>query len=198
MPQSEKVDITEASRKLLSAIFRTEQKFGLHYVIDVLRGSKEQRILQNGHDRLSVYGIGEEYSKSQWLTIGDKLLELGAVEIGEFKVYRLTPFGVEVLKGVHTVELKKERLSIQKAAPKRKVTFFDDYDVQMYDRLRDLRSQIASENGIPPYIVFSDKTLKDLSAKKPATKEDMLAVHGIGEVKFERYGEVFLRALQEA
>jgi ATP-dependent DNA helicase RecQ len=64
--------------------------------------------------------------------------------------------------------------------------------------LRDLRSQIASENGIPPYIVFSDKTLKDLSAKKPATKEDMLAVHGIGEVKFERYGEVFLRALQEA
>jgi ATP-dependent DNA helicase RecQ len=196
MPQSEKVDITEASRKLLSAIFRTEQKFGLHYVIDVLRGSKEQRILQNGHDRLSVYSIGEEYSKSQWLTIGDKLLELGAVEIGEFKVYRLTPFGVEVLKGVHTVELKKERLSIQKAAPKRKVTFFDDYDVQMYDRLRDLRSQIASENGIPPYIVFSDKTLKDLSAKKPATKEDMLAVHGIGEVKFERYGEVFLEILQ--
>jgi ATP-dependent DNA helicase RecQ len=196
-PESEKVDITEASRKLLSAIFRTEQKFGLHYVIDVLRGSKEQRILQNGHDRLSVYGIGEEYSKSQWLTIGDKLLELGAVEIGEFKVYRLTPFGVEVLKGVHHIDLKKERLSVQKAAPKRKVTFFDDYDVEIYDRLRELRAQIASENGIPPYIVFSDKTLKDLSAKKPATKEDMLEVHGIGEVKFERYGEAFLGVLQD-
>jgi len=196
-PASEKIDITEAARKLLSAVFRTEQKFGLHYVIDVLRGSKEQRILQNGHDRLSVYGIGEEYSKSQWLTIGDKLLELGAVEIGEFKVYRLTPFGVEVLKGAHEIDLKKERLSIQKAAPKRKVTYFDDYDAEIYDRLRELRAQIASENGIPPYIVFSDKTLKDLSAKKPATKEGMLEVHGIGEVKFERYGEAFLGVLQD-
>ena len=194
-PQSEKVDITEASRKLLSAIFRTEQKFGLHYVIDVLRGSKEQRLLQNGHDALSVYGIGEEYSKSQWLTIGDKLLELGAVEIGEFKVYRLTSFGVEVLKGAHTIDLKKERLSVQKATPKRKVTYFDDYDAEVYDQLRDLRSQIASENGIPPYIVFSDKTLKDLSAKKPQSKEEMLDVHGIGEVKFERYGEAFLELL---
>ncbi len=195
---SERVDITEASRKLLSAIFRTEQKFGLHYIIDVLRGSKEQRILQNGHDRLSVYGIGQEYSKSQWLTIGDKLLELGAVEIGEFKVYRLTPFGVEVLKGLHKVDLKKERLSVQKAIPKRKVTYFDDYDVEMYDKLRELRSTIASENGIPPYIVFSDKTLKDLSAKKPQSKVQMLEVHGIGEVKFERYGEQFLELLNGA
>jgi ATP-dependent DNA helicase RecQ len=196
MPESEKVDITEAARKLLSAIFRTQQKFGLHYVIDVLRGSREQRLLQNGHDTLSVYSIGEEYSKSQWLTIGDKLLELGAVEVGEFKVYRLTPFGVEVLKGVHTIDLKKERLSVQKSTPKRKVTFFDDYDVEIYDRLRELRSQIASQKGIPPYIVFSDKTLKDLSAKKPTSKEEMLEVHGIGEVKFERYGEAFLEVLQ--
>jgi len=195
---SERVDITEASRKLLSAIFRTEQKFGLHYVIDVLRGSKEQRILQNGHDSLSVYGIGQEYSKSQWLTIGDKLLELGAVEIGEFKVYRLTPFGVEVLKGAHEIDLKKERLSVQKATPKRKVTYFDDYDVEMYDKLRELRGTIASENGIPPYIVFSDKTLKDLSAKKPQSKAQMLEVHGIGEVKYERYGEQFLELLNEA
>ncbi len=196
-PQSEKVDITEAARMLLSAMVRTGQQFGLHYVIDVVRGSKEQRVLQNGHDRLSVYGIGTKYSKAQWLSIGDKLLELGAVAIGEFKVYRLTEFGVEILKGMHTVELKKERLSIQKAAPKRKVNYFDDYDVEVYDKLRELRSTIASENGIPPYIVFSDKTLKDLSAKKPANKEEMLEVHGIGEVKYDRYGEAFLELLND-
>jgi len=89
-PESEKVDISTPARKLLSTIVRSEQKFGLHYVIDILRGSKEQRILENTHDTLSVYGIGKEYSKAQWLTIGDKLLELNAVEIGEFKVYRLT------------------------------------------------------------------------------------------------------------
>ncbi len=196
-PQSEKVDITTASRKLLSTIFRTEQKFGLHYVIDVLKGSKEQRLLQNGHDALSVYGIGEEYSKNQWLTVGDKLLELGAVSIGEFKVYRLTGFGVEVMKGLHMIALKKERLAVQKADTKRKVTYFDDYDVEVYDKLRTLRSEIASEKGIPPYIVFSDKTLKDLSSKQPQNKIEMLKIHGIGEVKFERYGEDFLELLSE-
>ena len=195
--ETEKVDITEASRKLLSAIYRTEQSFGLHYIIDILRGSREQRILQNGHDKLSVYGIGEAYTKNQWFSIADKLLELGGVQIGEFKVYKLTPFGVEVLKGVHTIDIKKERLAVKQAELKRKVTFFDDYDTELFDKLRDLRTQIASENGIPPYIVFSDKTLKDLSAKKPLSKEEMLEVHGIGEVKYDRYGELFLKLLQE-
>ncbi len=196
-PASEKVDITTAARMLLSTILRTDQSFGLHYVIDVLKGSKEQRVLQNGHDTLSVYGIGDEYSKSQWLTIGDKLLELNAVEIGEFKVYRLTAFGIEVIKGAHQIELKKERLTVQKSVTKKKVTYFDDYDVEVYDRLRDLRTQIASEKGIPPYIVFSDKTLKDLSMKVPQDKEAMLEVHGIGEVKFERYGKEFLTLLND-
>ena len=72
-----------------------------------------------------------------------------------------------------------------------------DYDVEVYDKLRELRTQIASEKGIPPYIVFSDKTLKDLSNKQPQSKEEMLEVHGIGEVKFERYGEAFLELLSE-
>lgn len=194
-PQSEKIDITTEARKLLSAIFRTQQKFGLHYVIDVLRGSKEQRVLQNRHDILSVYGIGEGYSKNQWLTIGDKLLELGAVEIGEFKVYHLTPFGAEVLKGLHQVTLKKERLTVQKAKEKKKVDDFGTYDIALYDELRALRTEIATENNIPPYIVFSDKTLKDLSSKRPQSKAAMLEIHGIGEVKFERYGEAFLNVL---
>jgi len=194
-PESEKVDITTASRMMLSAILRTEQSFGLHYIVDVLKGSKEQRLLQNGHDALSVYGIGNEYSKNQWLAIGDKLLELGAVAIGEFKVYKLTEFGAEVIKGVHTIDLKKERLSVQKAEAKKKVSYFEDYDVEMYDKLRALRTEIASKKGIPPYIVFSDKTLKDLSSKVPQSKDEMLSVHGIGEVKFERYGVAFLEVL---
>ncbi|MFT7823771.1 MAG: DNA helicase RecQ [Sulfurimonas sp.] len=193
----EKTDITEASRKLLSTMLRTGQNFGLHYVIDVLRGSKEQRVLQNGHDKLTVYGIGEEYSKNQWFTVADKLLELGAVQIGEFKVYKLTSFGAEVLKGLHPVEIRKERLILKKAERKHKVAFFDDYDAEMFDRLRDLRGKIAEENGIPPYIVFSDKTLRELSVRKPATKEEMLEVHGVGEVKYDRYGEAFIRLFKE-
>ena len=191
MPESAKIDITTAARKLLSAIFRTQQNFGLHYVIDVLRGSREQRLLENAHDTLSVYGIGEAYSKAQWLTIGDRLLEIGAVEIGEFKVYRLTAFGIEVLKGEHSIDLKEERLSIKKAASKKR-DLSGNYDADIFEALRKLRAEIAEENSIPPYIVFSDKTLKDLSVKLPETKDQMLEVHGIGEVKYERYGERFL------
>ncbi|MCB4742785.1 MAG: DNA helicase RecQ [Sulfurovum sp.] len=191
----EKVNITEATQMLLSTIIRTEQKFGLHYIIDVLRGSKEKRVLQNGHSNLSVYGIGKKYTKAQWLTIGDKLLELGAVNIGEFKVYKLTLFGAEVLKGMHIILLKKERLSIKQNVLKYKVPNVDDYNIELYNKLRNLRLQIALHNNMPPYIIFSDKTLKELSAKQPKNKEEMLEVHGIGEVKFERYGEKFLGLL---
>lgn len=193
--QSEQADITKASQKILSAVYRSGQNFGLHYIVDILRGSKDQRLIQNGHDKLSVYGIGEEYDKNAWFSIADKLLELGAVELGEFKTYRLTAFGAEVLKGLHSIKIKKERLAFKKTEAKRKSAFFDTYDAELYGKLRDLRTQIAEENGIPPYIVFSDKTLKDLSMQKPKSKEEMLEVHGIGEVKFARYGEEFLALL---
>lgn len=194
-PDSIKKDISTAARKLLSAIFRTRQSFGLHYVVDVLRGSREQKILNNGHDSLSVYGIGDEYSKAQWLTIGDRLLELGAVEIGEFKVYILTSFGIEVLKGQHEIDLKEERLAVKKTVEKKFVPS-GDYDEEFYEKLRELRTEIARENGIPPYIVFSDKTLKELSIVLPHDKESMLKIHGIGEVKYKRYGESFLELIE--
>ena len=195
-PESSKIDITDAARKLLSALYRTQQRFGLHYVIDVLRGSKEQRILENGHDTLSVYGIGEEYSKAQWLTIGDRLLELGAVTIGEFKVYHLSSLGSAVLKGIQKVDLKEERLSIRKTV-KKKEDFSADYNTETFEKLRLFRMEMAQKQGVPPYIIFSDKTLKDMSVKLPENKEEMLEVHGIGEVKFERYGAEFLTLLQE-
>ncbi len=196
-PDRNSIDITEDARKLLSAIYRTKQSFGMHYVIDVIRGSKEQRILTNGHDQLSVYGIGENYSKAQWLSISDKLLELGAVGIGEYKVYYLTSRGVDILKGGEAVTIREERLIIKKAKEKRKVSYFDDYEVEIFDQLRELRKSIATENKVPPYVVFSDKTLKELSNVMPTDKEGMLEIHGIGEVKFERYGEAFIELIEE-
>lgn len=195
-PASNKIDITDATLKLLSAIYRTKQRFGLHYVIDVLRGSKDQRILENDHDQLTVYDIGKEYSKAQWLTIGDRLLELGAVGIGEFKVYHLTKLGTQILKGKQKIELAKQRLTIQKnIRPKESISV--DYDADMFERLRNLRTEIATSKGVPPYIIFSDKTLKDMSVKLPNSKEEMLKVHGIGEVKFQRYGTEFLSLLAD-
>ncbi len=197
-PDRNSQDITVESQKLLSAIYRTNQSFGLHYVIDVLRGSKEQRVLQNGHDKLSVYGIGKEFSKSQWLSVGDRLLELEALKIGEFRVYTLTDFGIAILKGKHKVDINEERLSIQKQKKILKTKLdTSDYNVDIFERLRQLRLEIAQRDGVPPYIVFSDKTLKELSVAQPTTKEEMLNIHGIGEVKFERYGKEFLQLLSQ-
>jgi len=195
-PDQNRVDITLDAQKLLSAIFRTKQSFGLQYVIDVLRGSKEQRILTNGHDTLSVYGIGEHYSKAQWLSIADKLLELGAVGIGEYRVYHLTDRGVNILKGQEQVFIRESRLATTKAK-KKKVEYFDDYEVDIFDKFRELRKEIATANKVPPYVVFSDKTLKELSNRMPTSKAEMLEVHGIGEVKFERYGQAFLELIEE-
>jgi ATP-dependent DNA helicase RecQ len=195
MPASEKIDITTAARKLLSAIWRTDQRFGLHYVVDVLRGSRDQRVLKNGHDALSVYGIGEEYSRAQWLTIGDRLLEMGAVEVGEYKVYALTPTGVEILKGSRAVELREDRLSIQKIKAKKPPVDFGEYDMEAFEALRTLRMEIATANSIPPYVVFSDKTLQEMSIKRPENKSEFLEINGVGEVKYARYGEEFLALL---
>jgi len=196
-PDKNLIDITQDAQKLLSTIYRTKQSFGIHYIVDVLRGSKEQRILKNKHNELSVYGIGKHYSKAQWLTVADKLLELGAIGIGEYKVYHLLEHGITILKGQEEVSIKAERLVIQKAKNKKKVNYFDDYEVEIFDRLRELRKEIASENRVPPYIIFSDKTLKELSNIMPMNKEEMLNVHGIGEVKFKRYGQAFLKLIKE-
>lgn len=196
-PDKNRIDITEDARKLLSAIFRTKQSFGMQYVIDVLRGSKEQRILTNGHDTLSVYGIGEHYSKPQWLSIADKLLELNAVAIGEYRVFHILERGAKILRGEEAVSIREERLTIKKAQTKKKVDFFDDYEVEIFDQLRELRKEIATTNKVPPYVVFSDKTLKELSNIMPTNKAEMLNVHGIGAVKFERYGEAFLKLMEE-
>jgi len=193
-PKIKRVNITIASQKLLSAVFRTEQRFGLHYVIDVLRGSKDKRILSNGHNELSVYKIGEEYSKAQWLTIADRLLELEAFRIGEFKVYTITNFGVEILKGQHKIELREDRLKVQKVSTP-KVKYSGKYDESIFIKLKEIRTFMAKVNNIPPYMIFSDKTLMELSTFKPKTKSQMLNIHGIGDIKFERYGKDFLEYL---
>ena len=195
-PEEDKVDITTDAQKLLSAIYRTNQSFGMQYLIDILRGSKDQRILANAHDKLSVYGIGENYSKTQWLSIADKLLELGAVSIGEYRVYLLQERGINILKGQEEVNIRASRLAVTKVK-KKKVEYFDDYEVETFDKFRNLRKEIATENKVPPYVVFSDKTLKELSNIMPSSKTEMLEVHGIGAVKFERYGRAFLELIEE-
>ena len=196
-PEHEKVDITKEAQMYLSAIYRSEQRFGQAYVIDLLRGSRNQKIEQNRHEGLSVYGIGSERSRSAWFAIGDRLLEIGAVTRGEYQVLKLTPVGLEILKNSRTVDIREDRLRVETRAAKREKRVIEDVDMGAFGKLRELRAQIAKEQGVPAYIVFSDKTLQELSSVLPTDRDGMLEIGGIGEVKFERYGEPFMRLCAE-
>lgn len=192
-PDKESVDITQDALKLLSCVYRSGQRFGLHYVVDILQGSVNEKIEQNGHNTLSVYGIGKDKNRHQWLTIGDRLLELKALRQGEFRVLQLDEYGLEIIKKSLSVTIRKERLEEKKRSSKILKTAYGSGENQpIFEQLRTLRTEIAKRGGVPPYVVFSDKTLQDMAVKLPQNKSEMLQVGGVGDVKFERYGEEFL------
>ena len=190
-------DITKESQMILSAIYKTNQNFGKNYVIDILRGSKEQKILANAHDSLSVYGIGLELSKKEWFVIVERLLEMKVLELGEFSVMKLTNDAIAILKSLKTVDIKSSRLLVNATEKIVKQAKEFDYDDELFERLRVKRSEMASEKGVPAYIIFSDKTLKHLASDKPYDKISMLEVNGIGEKKYEQFGKEFLDVINE-
>ena len=190
-----KVDISTECMTLLSAIYRCEQEFGMVHVIDVLRGSKGQRILQFNHDKLSVYGIGSDKSKAYWQVIGDRLFELDAIGIGEFRAIKINQVGFSILKKELHVEIDEDKLNIKEK--KSKKVYSDTPKNELFEQFRELRFLISSREEVPAYIVFSDKTLVEFSLALPQNKEEMLEVNGVGEVKYERYGEEFLKLSQD-
>jgi len=185
-------DITTEAQMILSTIYKTQQGFGKNYIIDVLRGSKEHKILANGADKLSVYGIGLNLSKKEWFVIVERLLELKIIMLGDFSVLELTNDAIEILKSLQTVDIKQSRLEINVKEKKVKQAQEFAYDEELFETLRIKRSELASELGVPAYIIFSDKTLKHLADEKPFDKPSMLSVNGIGLKKYEQYGEDFL------
>ncbi len=188
-------DITKEAQMLLSTIYKTNQGFGKNYIIDVLRGSKEQKILANGADKLSVYGIGLNLSKKEWFVIVERLLELKIITLGEFSILELTNDAIAILKSLQTVDIKQSRLAINVKEKKVKQAQEFAYDETLFETLRFKRSELASELGVPAYIIFSDKTLKHLANDKPFDKASMLEVNGVGEKKYEQYGEDFLEII---
>jgi ATP-dependent DNA helicase RecQ len=190
--QSQKTDITLDAQKFLSTVYRTAQSFGQAYIIDVLRGSDMQKILDNGHDKLSVYGIGEEKARVYWERVSERLMELGALRRGEFRALVLDTNAMKILKNEIQVFIKDERLHVK---VKKEFTAHKEENSEVFEKLRVLRAQIAKEESKPAYIIFGDKTLQEMAKYLPKTKDEMLHVSGVGEVKFERYGEQFLELL---
>ncbi|WP_419771413.1 MAG: DNA helicase RecQ [Candidatus Marinarcus sp.] len=186
----ELLDISIEAQKFLSAVYRSGQRFGINHVIDILRGSKNQKVLEFEHEKLSVYGLGSEVSKNQWVAIADKLIDIEAVSLGEFRALKLSQLGFDILKGHQKVFLDRDKFHTEQNLAQEEVE--QSFDEAIFERFRNLRKEIALSHEVPAYVIFGDKSLKELASKLPTNKEEMLEINGVGEVKFEKYGEAFL------
>jgi len=199
-------DATEDAQKALSAVFRLRERFGLGYVVDVLRGSASERIVANGHDELSVYGIGAAHSKDDWAAIFRQLIHRGylRVDVAEYSTLKLTPSAGPVLRGEEHVVLARPPAPRPKAEKAPKLSraaasaLETDAQVALFELLRELRREIAAEQAVPAYVVFADAALADMARRAPKTPEEFLAVSGVGSAKLERYGAAFLAAIAQA
>jgi ATP-dependent DNA helicase RecQ len=180
------------AQKILSCVVRVNENFGADYVAQVLIGSREQRVLENGHEQLSTYGLLKDERKS---TVREWIEQLCGQEFitreGEYRVLKVSPSGREVLRGKQTPKLLKPAAGKGIATPAMWKRFTEGMDAGLFEALRQLRRLLAEERGVPPFVVFGDVTLQDLARRRPTTLLGFRQVHGVGEHKAEQYGEVF-------
>lgn len=196
----ELVDVTEDARKALSCVFRVDQRFGVGHVIEVLRGSKKERLLQLGHDRLSTYGIGADKSQEYWGSVLRHLVQQGYLEqdVSNYSVLKLSESARPVLRGEQTISMAKPRaktIALPKAVRRKAGDL--EYNQELFDRLRAVRKGLADAAGVPPFVIFSDVALAEMAAHLPTDEEAFLRIHGVGAHKLERYGANFLAEIQE-
>ncbi len=196
----ETFDGTIAAQKAISVVYRTEQRFGVGYLIDVLLGSDDQRIKNFGHDKLGVFGVGKEFSKVEWNSIFRQLvvMNLLIVDVGGFGSLKITKSGFEFLREKKTVELRKQAAKKEKTTKTKKAAFelSGDSEQELFDQLRAKRLEISKEQGLPPYIIFHDKTLIEMVKIRPQNLTELAKISGVGEAKREKYGEIFLEIVR--
>ena len=186
-------DITIHAQKFLSCVKRADEKFGAGHISDILLGSKNEKVLRWEHDKLSTYGIGPELTKKQWMHIARQLLAMGYLkQEGEFHTLSLTVRALEALKkreAIFGVVQEAERVRIK--GKKEDI----EYNSALFALLRQKRKAMADEAGVPPYVIFSDKTLVEMAAYYPRSITSLLNISGIGPVKLRQYGEAFLEVI---
>ncbi|MGI4875079.1 MAG: DNA helicase RecQ [Janthinobacterium lividum] len=198
-------DGTLLAQKALSASVRTHQRVAINLMIDILRGMRNQAVLQHGYDQIKTYGAGNDLPYLDWYSYIHQMLNDGLFYIAYEEGYslKITERGQQVLKGLMPVSLKKFQVAEKAERPTRAskkaaaeaAATTGSPEAQLFERLRQLRKTIADEQGVPPYVVFTDTTLQEMAREQPTSRMAMLAVSGVGMKKFETYGEAFIQAI---
>jgi ATP-dependent DNA helicase RecQ len=193
-------DGTEAAQKLLSAVYRSGQRFGAAHLVDVLLGKETDKVLQHGHDQLSVFGIGKDLPSTTWRSVARQLIVAGYLraDAARFGALVLTETSRGVLRGTTPLQFredpKRSVVASRKTATERVVA---EKDLDLWEALRACRQSLASEHNVPPFVIFHDKTLHEMLAYRPQTASEMLGISGVGQTKLDRYGDRFLSVLRE-
>ncbi|PWQ95256.1 DNA helicase RecQ [Leucothrix arctica] len=194
-------DATEDAQKALSAVYRSGQSFGVAYVTDILVGKDDDRIKNNGHDKLKVFGLGKHHTQVDWRSLFRQLIAQGylLINMERFGALQLTEKARPLLKG--DAGLQARKLAIPKLAGKsgktrERAQLSSDDDV-LLTALKALRSELAKEQGVPPYVIFHDKTLEEMAQRQPQSNEEFRYLAGVGESKLDRYGDDFMAAISE-
>jgi ATP-dependent DNA helicase RecQ len=202
------IDGTVLAQKALSAAYRTDQRFGVGYLVDVLTGKTDERIVRNHHDKLSVFGIGRDVDATQWRGIIRQLVAAGHL-VADDEGHGTLALGERarvVLRGEAPFMVRKPtagsavRSTSRKRAPRKGavVPGLQEHEVELYRALREVRGQLARDANVPPYIVCHDRSLLDMVRLRPRTRDELKLVHGMGEARVARYGAAFLAAVISA
>ena len=201
-------DVTVPAQKFLSCVYRVDQRFGAAHIIDILLGSRNEKIKKFNHNFLSTWGIGTELSKQAWFELCDAMQNAGLIErVGEWNIVKVTSLGRELLQNRDKIELpvridfgaqKKAELALpkKKAVLHKKAELQDDAATQaLFDRLKAWRKKFAEEENVPPYFIFNDKTLIEIANQKPSNARGLLSISGIGELKAQKFGGDIIRII---
>jgi ATP-dependent DNA helicase RecQ len=195
----QQTDITIPAQKFLSTIVRTEQRFGYNHIIHILRGSRRKQVLALNHDTLSTFGIGKDVSTQEWKQIYRELLKQQVIiRDMEYKSLKLTPKAKEILVGDQKLYgiIDEPQLNDRVKASKSEIESLN-FNRDLFQLLRDKRSELARSEGVAPFIIFGDSTLIEMAYYYPQTIQTVLTMHGVGRAKAEKYGEAFLSVIVE-
>lgn len=183
------VEVTTQAQMVLSCLKRMGENYGKQMLMKVLAGSKEQKLRALGFKRLSTYGLMKNQSQKETMQLIEYLISNGYLLTvdGEYPILKVTERGIQVLKGQEAVYRKE---------PKKVQQLSDEETDTLFEVLRELRTDLASEAGVPPYVVFSDSTLKEMSRIRPSSRLEMLQIKGVGQSKLDKYGEAFLSRIK--